>query len=111
MPTFTDHIAKVLRGEPTIDDRQRESLWDLAYQSKDVGELAARLHPMELHPMLKLDLLKAKSKPAVEYDNLDRAMQAVERVSTLDPRARELAEKHPSVLKALMENLRSSMEE
>ena len=97
---FIDHAYPVLHGEPTIGDTQRESLWDLFHQSQNATELAARLHPMPLHPDLKQKLLKAKNKPDVEYNDLDRAVEAIHRMKAMDPQTLELAESHPVTLKA-----------
>jgi hypothetical protein len=101
-PQFRDHAFPILHGEPTIDDRQRESLWDLFHSSKDATELAAKLHPMALHPDLKEQLLRAKNRPSVELDATDNVVGAIQKMATLDPKILDLAEQHNHVLQALL---------
>jgi hypothetical protein len=99
-PKFVDHAFPVLYGEPTIDDRQREELWDIYHTSRNATELAQRLHPMPLHPDLKEQLLRAKNKPSVELDPIDKVFEAIQ---WLDPQVLEIAESHPFVLKHMVD--------
>jgi hypothetical protein len=104
-PKFRDHAFAVLHGEPTLTDNQRADLWSRFHAAKNTTELAAQLQPMPLRPDLKSQLLYAKNKPSIEYDALDKTVEAVKRLSTLDSKVLELAESHPAVMNALMSDI------
>jgi len=106
-PKFIDNAFPVLHGEPTINDSQRESLWDLFHSSRDVGDLAAQLPP-GLHPDFVKNFLQAKSKPSVQMDTADKIFEAMQKIS---PEALDIAERHPHVLGVLMGHLKQGSEE
>jgi hypothetical protein len=100
MSTFKDHAVEILKGEPTINDSQRSDLWDLFHQSANATELARRLHTMPLRPDLKEQLLRAKNKPSVKPDPIEKVLDAMQR---MDPKVLDLAEKHPHMLKLVVD--------
>jgi hypothetical protein len=102
MANFVDRAFPVLHGEPTINDSQRSDLWDLFHQSANANELDQHLAGLNLHPDLKKQLIHAKSLGSVEYDNLDRAVQAIHRMTAMDRTTLDVAEGHPTVLKLWM---------
>lgn len=56
---FTDEVAPILRGEPSITERQRADLWN-AYYHKTATELAQYLQPLPLPDDLRQALLHKK---------------------------------------------------
>jgi hypothetical protein len=94
-----DDAAVILRGEPTINDDQRADLWDLYHATKTPSELARHLQAIPVHPDLKQQLFTAKQK---SVDPIDRVVEVLSQLKQIDPRTLDLAEKSPTVLKALM---------
>ena len=99
-PSFTDHAAPILAGEPTITDAQRADLWDIFHNSKDPEELVKHLQPLAVPDDFKRRLWEAKQKGAPKVEPLDKVTDAVTRVAKIDPNVLDLAEAHPNVLKA-----------
>ncbi len=102
---FTDHAAPVLAGEPTINAAQRADLWD-AFHTKNADELAQHLLPLAVPEDFKKRLWDAKQTQAaaavsaVPVAPAEKTAAAIQRMTQLDPKALELAEAHPNVLKA-----------
>jgi hypothetical protein len=100
---YADPAAPVLAAHPNITDEDRADLWDVFHNSKDSGELAQKLQPMNVPDDLKHKLFVTKdaTAPAAKPAALDKVTAAIQRVKDLDPKVLDLAETHPNVLKAL----------
>jgi hypothetical protein len=100
---YADPAAPVLAAHPSITDEDRADLWDIFHNSKDSSDLANKLQPMNVPDDLKHKLFVTKdaTAPAAKPAPVDKVSAAIARVRDLDPKALELAETHPNVLKAL----------
>lgn len=98
---FIEPAAPILRAEPSITDGQRADLFDIFHGSKDSNELAQKLQPVPIPDATKQLLFDAKKRSTVQAEPIDKAMDAVKRVGSLDPKVLDLAEAHPNVLKVL----------
>ena len=102
---FLDPAKPILAAHPAITDDQRADLWDIFHQSKDSGELAQHLQPLDIPDDLKHHLFVAKdaTAPASEpkVPPVDKVTAAIHRVAQIDPKVLDLAETHPNVLKTL----------
>jgi hypothetical protein len=97
-----DPAEPILSGEPTLNDADREKLWDIYYTSPNTTELAQRLQSMGSPPGLVQQLLSAKNRQAAEKPALDRVTDAMQQMAAIDPKILGAAEKFPNVLRALV---------
>lgn len=97
---FTDHAAPVLSADPTLSDESRASLWD-AFHNKSADELVQHLHEQDISPDTKQSLFEAKKASMPAPTPHDTVVAAIQRMAQLDPKVLDLAESHPTVLKAL----------
>jgi hypothetical protein len=106
MPKFIDNAYPILRGDPVLSPQDRSDIWDLFHvHSKDATALAQHLQAVPgLPDDTRAQLIAAKSKPSVEYDALDRAVKAVERMGKLDPKLLDLAERHKNVFQVVLDS-------
>lgn len=97
---FQDHAAPVLAGEPTINDTQREDLWD-AFNTKSADELVQHLQPMAVPDDFKHKLWAAKQQSTPSVAPVDKVTSAMKQLAQIDPQVLATAEAHPNVLKAM----------
>ena len=109
---FIDNAFPILRGDPVLSPQDRSDIWDLFHvHSKDAGELAQHLQSVPgLPDDTRAQLIAAKSKPSVEYDNLDRTVQAIHKLAALPSQVLETAEAHPHVLGHYVNQLKGTEE-
>lgn len=100
-PKFTDHAFRVLQNAPISED-QRADLWDRFHSSKNANDLGEHLKDLPLPASLKMNLILAKQKPAVEPTDMDKAKAVLQHIATMDPKVLEAAEQHPNVLKTML---------
>lgn len=99
-----DAAAKILYGEPGITDDDRANIWDLYHVSKDSSELADHLQNISVLPDdTKHRLFRTKQLAEPAPSALDRAVIALSKLNTLDPKVLELAESHPTVAKSFVD--------
>jgi hypothetical protein len=105
-----DHVAHVLSGDTTIGGDNRRELWDLARQSNSVHELDQHLNDYQsgtLHPRLVRNLLVAKSKELADAapvkTPMDKVVDAITKMGEMDRSTLDLAESHPHVFQAHMQ--------
>lgn len=94
---FADPAAPILSGDPSITDGQRADLWDVFHNSKDADELAHHLQSIAVPDDTKQRLFQAKKNGSPKAEPVDKAVAAINRVGSLDPKILELSEKYPKV--------------
>lgn len=100
---FQDHASPILSAEPSITDKDRESLWDTFHQSKSADELASKLQAIAVPDDLKHRLWTAKqavTPPPVPAEPVDKVTAAINKMVALPPEVLDKAEQHPNVMKA-----------
>ena len=96
---FMDHAAPILAGDPTLNDEQRANLHDAFYQ-KNADELVQHLMPLAIPEDTKNKLWHAKQASLPAPAPVDKVTAAVQRIASLDPQTRQIAESSPNLLKA-----------
>jgi len=105
-----DHARRILEGLPdhVMSMDSKADAWDAFYQSHHSQELAAKLANIDMPVQVKQDLYEAKKNFSDPVPTpMDRAVEAIHRVSNLDPNVLEIAESHPHILGVLMNHLRA----
>jgi len=104
---FIDHAAAILKSAvfPPLTQDQKSDLWTLYHTSKDANELSGHLSEVNLHPELKQQLITAKGKPTVEFDDVDKAIAVMHRLAALPQATLDLVEKHPHVFGHMMDEV------
>jgi hypothetical protein len=116
MSKFIDNAYPILRGDPVLSPQNRSDIWDLFHvHSKDAGELAQHLQAVPgLPDDTRAQLIAAKSKPSVEYapheEQINRVVQAIERMGKLDPQLLDLAERHGNVFNTYLNQQKDAEE-
>lgn len=100
---FFDHAEPVLRGEPTITDEQRASLWD-AFNSKSPQELTQHLQPLDLSPEFKQKLLDAKKASMPDMTPVETVVFHLNHLKDIDKVSLEAAEQHPNLAAAIIKS-------
>ncbi len=102
---FTDLAVPILAGDPVLSDEQRADLHDVFHGSKSPSELVQKLMPLAIPDDTKHRLFEAKQQQMVAMPSVggpvDKTVAAIQKMKELDPQTLELAEAHPSVLRAL----------
>lgn len=99
---FLDHARPILDGDSALSDEHRADLWDIFHSSKSADELAHHLQPLSVSDDTKQALHEAKQKSTPEPAPADHIVDALTRLSNMDPKIVELAESHPNILKAIV---------
>lgn len=99
---FLDHARPILDSDPALSDEHRADLWDIFHSSKNADELAHHLQPLSVSDATKQALHEAKQKNTPEPAPADHIVNALTRLSTMDPKILELAESHPNILKTIV---------
>jgi hypothetical protein len=87
----------ILRGEPAIDDDQRESLFDAFHQTASADELAQYLAPQDLPLNFKQKFHAAKVQATPPVSSVDKVELALAKLKSMDPQILAMAESHPKV--------------
>lgn len=102
-PPFQDPAGGILRGDTSISDADRESLWDVFHGSRNPNELAQKLQTMAVPSDTKHALWAAKQMTQPAANPVDKVTEALNRLKQIDPDTLALAEKFPSVTKAFID--------
>ena len=100
-PLWLDPAEHILRADAGLTDDQRERLWGIFHDSSTPEALAKVLRYHDISNATKHGLFEAKRRTAPVESPTDRTVSALKRVARIDPQMLEVAEKHPTVLKAL----------
>jgi len=103
-----DHAYRILKGIPddVMSMDSKADAWQHYYDARDSKDLVNRLMNFDAPLNVKHDLYEAKKNFSDPVPTpMDRATDAVHRISALDPRVLEIAESHPNILKSLMASL------
>jgi hypothetical protein len=108
MARFVDNAYPILRDDPRLPSDTRADIWDLFHiHSKDAAELAQHLQTIPGLPddtRAQLIAAKTANPTSMEYDNVDRVVQAVERMAKIPPKSLDLAEQHKNIFQIILDN-------
>jgi hypothetical protein len=101
---YLDHAKRILADDPSLDNSDRADLWDIFHSSRDTRELATRLNDADIPQHVAESLIDAKrlTEPKAEPAEPNPAMDALNKLEAIDEKVLQLAESHPTVLKALL---------
>jgi hypothetical protein len=99
-PNVQDPAYRILR-DVSIDDRLKADIWDDFYESRNGADFKNRLTRFEIPDSLRNALLAARK--SLEPNERERVVDAITRLSKLDPRFLATAEAHPTLLKYMLE--------
>jgi len=97
-----DHAKNILSAEATLGDSDRAHLWELFHSTASSDELAGRLAHEEVPAHVEEALIAAKRLTDRKPEPPTPVQGAIERLKAISPDVLELAEKHPTVLRALV---------
>jgi len=100
---YQDPAEGILRGDTSITDEDRASLWDAFHNSKSPNELAQKLQPLGIPSDTKHKLWAAKQATAPVASPVDKVTEALNRLKQIDPDTLAVAEKFPTVAKAFID--------
>jgi hypothetical protein len=102
---FLDHAKRILAAEHSLDNSERAHLWEVFHTSRDARALAGRLAEIDIPQHVADSLIAAKrlTEPKAEPVERNPAMEALGKLRTIDERVLRLAELHPAVVKALLQ--------
>jgi len=103
-PRLVDHAKAILQDAP-LDLATKASAWDHWHDARDAQELSTRLAEVEMPDHIAQKLIEAKrlSMPKPDVTPVDKATAAINRLAQIDKTVLDLAEKHPTVARALIE--------
>jgi hypothetical protein len=89
-------------GEDLTQD-EKANLWDDYHAAKNPTELVQRLQNHNVSNALKSALWNAKNLTAPSQSPADKVSDALRRIAKVDPATLAVAEKHPTVTKAILD--------
>lgn len=102
-PRLVDHAKLILQARGAMDDSQRADLWDAFHDAGSSQELAQKLNGVEVPDDVKHDLIRAKQLSDPTPDATDRVISAISQLAKIDPAILDIAEKHPTTMKAMVD--------
>lgn len=101
-PSLIDRAKEILTSA-NIPAEQKANAWDAYHDAPNSKHLVARLQYLDLPEEIKQQLYDAKRANEPEPTALDRKVEAIKRMATIPKHVLEDAEKHPVLLKALLD--------
>jgi hypothetical protein len=99
---FIDDAKNILMPAQ-MDDSTKADVWDHFHSAENAHDLSTRLQSVEgLSPDIASKLIAAKHSSEPVPSAVDRAVQAIQAVSGIDPAVLELAEKNPNVMRGIV---------
>ena len=102
-PLYADPAEAILRGDPSLTDEHRATLWTIFHEAKNPDDLAQRLQWHSASNETRHLLVQAKGLTAPTPDPVDRTVDALHRVAALPRNVLEMAEKYPVAAKSLIQ--------
>lgn len=103
---FHDHVSRVLNTHgQALDIGTKGDLWDAFNQSRSSQELATALvHPSFDHVSndIKHELYLAHAAAQPVPSHTDKVVDVLKRMSAMDAKTLQVAEKHPTILRLLV---------
>jgi hypothetical protein len=98
-----DAAAPILSAAAGVPDGVLAEAWDAYHQSKHSNELVTKLAGLNLPDGIKHQLYQAKVDSTPPLTAVDKVFDAINRLGTLDPKVRDIAENHPTLLKSFLD--------
>ena len=103
-PGLVDHARNILEPLP-MSMGDKANIWDRYHSAQSSKELAANLQSVPSLPdETRQRLIDAKKLSDSELGPLDKVFDVVNRLGKMDRGLLDLAEKYPTVLRAMLEN-------
>lgn len=100
---YRDPAEAILRGDPSLTDEHRATLWTIFHEAKNPDDLAQRLQWHSASNQTRHLLVQAKGLTAPTPDPVDRIVDALHRVAALPRNVLEMAEMYPVGTKSLIQ--------
>jgi hypothetical protein len=100
-PRLIDHAKRILMPS-LLDQDTKATAWDHYFAAKTPTELSARLQTLNLPTDVHQQLVDAKQATMPVLTPVDKAVEAVKKLASMDPRTLDLAENHNHVFQAFL---------
>lgn len=106
--TNQDHAFRILEHAP-VELEMKADLWDQFYEATSAKDLTSRLERFDVSDDVKASLISARK--SIEPSQRDRVLDAIHQLGRLDPKVLATAERHPTLLKFLLDAAKKDADE
>jgi hypothetical protein len=101
-PALIDHAKNILQ-DADLPVGHKATIWDWYHDSADANSLARKLESIALPGDLRERLIEAKRVATAPDGNAGHIDRAFSQLKQMDPKVLDLAEKHSSIARALID--------
>jgi hypothetical protein len=101
-PRLVDHAKSILENAD-IPLESKSTLWEHFHSVRSSSELASKLASFSVDDAVKQALVNAKKLNDPEREPTNPVVDGLSRLKKLDPEVLDLSEKHPSIIRSLID--------